>query len=131
MTRSVPYAWSRRVSIVDPDAGAVDQLASLLRGADADVCAYRSAEAFLAEMPALRPACVITEVALPVMSGLVLLHRLRALEVPPATIVIASDPAVAVAVQAIRAGAIAFFEKPCCDSRIVQRVRAVLAAAAA
>lgn len=131
MTQPLHHARSRGVAVVDPDAGAAAELASLLGDAGADVHICPSAEDLLATLSGWRPACVITEVELPGLSGLELLDRLRTLPAPPAAIVIASDPGVAVAVQAIRAGAIAFFEKPCADSRIVQRVRAVLAAAVA
>lgn len=100
-------------------------LRGLLGALDVDVHDYESAESYLAhESDAL--SCLITEVALPGMSGIELLRRLHALGMRPPVILLGEESDVRGAVAAIRAGAIDFIEKPRVDIAVVPRVAALL-----
>jgi FixJ family two-component response regulator len=73
---------------------------------------YASAQAF---MKSLRPedtGCLITDVRMPGMSGLEMLFRLAAAGSKMPAIVITGQGDIAMAVQAMRAGAVDFIEKP-------------------
>ena len=82
---------------------------------------YDSAEAFLACPRALTPACVLTELRLPGLSGLDLqreiLHRL---ELP--VIFVSTDPDVYSTIQAMKQGAFDFLTKPCPRELLLQTV---------
>ena len=114
------------VSVIEPDAQLREALRRSLSGVGAEVRTYEAAEPFLAQLPSGLPVCLITEVALPAMSGLTLLRHLKALRRAVPTIFLATRPEVALAVEAIREGALDFIEKPYVDSRIVGSVAAIL-----
>jgi two-component system response regulator FixJ len=118
------------VCIVDPDPRACEYLKSLLAHLGAETRTYDAAESFLANLDDGLPACLIAELRLPAMSGLTLLRHLKALNMPIPTILMATNAEVAVAVEAIREGAVDFVEKPCLDIRIARRVSAILSAGA-
>jgi two-component system CheB/CheR fusion protein len=73
---------------------------------------YASGEAFLAAYRPDREACLLLDAYLPGMSGLDVLHRLRETAAPVPTMVITGRSDVAMAVQAMKAGAQDFIEKP-------------------
>ena len=120
--RLVPSRW---VAVIDPDPASRDVLRSLLDGLGADVRTYGAAEPFLAALSTL-PTCLITEVELPAMSGLMLLRHLKSLRKGVPSILLATNPAVSLAVEVIREGALDFIEKPIADDRIARRVSALL-----
>uniref|UniRef100_UPI002586DF54 response regulator transcription factor n=1 Tax=Acidiphilium sp. TaxID=527 RepID=UPI002586DF54 len=73
---------------------------------------YASGEAFLAAYRPDREACLLLDAYLPGMSGLAVLQRLREIAAPLPAIVITGRSDVAMAVQAMKAGAEDFIEKP-------------------
>lgn len=66
------------VLIVDPDAANAKLIGVLLRGEGCDARVVESAEAALIALRHFRPRAVITELVLPMMSGVLLGQRLRA-----------------------------------------------------
>jgi two-component system CheB/CheR fusion protein len=98
--------------VVDDD----DQLRSTVRlvleDAGRAVEDFASAEAFLASYHPGGEACVLIDANLPVMSGIELLQHLRASGTRLPAIMITGDGDVAMAVQAMKAGASDFIEKP-------------------
>jgi FixJ family two-component response regulator len=84
-----------------------------------------SAEAFLAQSPPMTPSCVITEVALPGMSGLDLQNRLRALTWLP-VIFISGAEHIPTTVQAMKCGALEFLTKPLLPESVVGAIRVAL-----
>jgi two-component system CheB/CheR fusion protein len=98
------------IFVVDDDANVRDGLRGVLEPSGWSVADYASCEAFL---EAYRPgmgACLLIDAYLPGMSGLELLQRLTGHRLPAIMITGSSD--VAVAVQAMKAGASDFIEKP-------------------
>ncbi|HEY8004169.1 MAG TPA: response regulator FixJ [Phenylobacterium sp.] len=100
------------VHVVDDDDAVRDALARLLEVSGYAVRAYPSAGAFLERFDGLESGCVVTDVQMPGISGLELLRRLsgRAQEFP--TIVLTGLADVPMAVDALKAGAADFIEKP-------------------
>lgn len=107
---------SPRVIIVDDD----DQLRRVLREVLQDdghsVADYPSCEAFLADHELgsgrLGDGCLLVDAALPGMSGLALLHQLRAAGDRLPAIMITGQGDAHLAVEAMKAGAFDYLEKP-------------------
>jgi len=116
----------RTVHVIDDDDAARDSLAFLFRTADVDVRTYASAIEFLAAAPALTGGCVVTDVRMPQMDGLELLRRLRALDLGLPVIVMTGHGDIPLAVEAMKAGAADFFEKPFSDDAMLAAVNRAL-----
>jgi two-component system response regulator FixJ len=119
----------RLIHIVDDDAAIRRSLAMLARTAGLAAIAHPSAEAFLASFDPHSAGCVVTDARMPGMSGLDLQRELNARGDPTPVIVMTGHGAVSLAVQALKAGALDFIEKPFDDEVFLACVRDALAAA--
>ncbi|WP_399697473.1 response regulator transcription factor [Xenophilus sp.] len=123
-----------RIFIVDDDASVREALAWLLRSRRLDSEHYASAEAFeqrLADAPAIdQPRCLLLDVRMPGISGLVLFDRLaeRQLLAEMPVIFLTGHADVPTAVDAVKRGAFDFCEKPFSDNALVDRIEHALAA---
>lgn len=100
------------VHVVDDDAAVRDALATLLEVSGYAVRAYPSAAAFLSDLDDRGSGCVVTDVQMPGVSGLELLRRLSGRLQDFPTIVLTGLADVPMAVDALKAGASDFIEKP-------------------
>jgi two-component system response regulator FixJ len=114
------------VHVIDDDEAVRQSLAFLLATVGMEVQTYESAVAFLNAAPKLKAGCVITDVRMPDLSGLELLQRLRELKLSTPVIVITGHGDVPLAVEAMKAGAIDFLEKPFDDEVLLTSVRSAL-----
>jgi two-component system response regulator FixJ len=114
------------VYVIDDDDAIRRSLTFLLRTAGILVRTYESAVEFLREAPMLAPGCVITDVRMPDMDGLELVRRIRADGLPMPTIVMTGHGDIALAVDAMKAGAVDFIEKPFTDTTLLAAVGAAL-----
>ena len=114
------------VHVIDDDEAVRESLAFLLRSADLDVSTYESATAFLAALPSVAPGCVITDVRMPGLSGTELLQKLKEMGVTMPVIVMTGHGDVPLAVEAMKIGAIDFFEKPFDDEALLASVQSSL-----
>jgi two-component system response regulator FixJ len=114
------------VHVIDDDDAVRDSLEFLLKTAKIEVQSYESAIAFLAKLPTGSAGCVITDVRMPELSGVDLLKRLRDLGLSLPVIVITGHGDVQLAVEAMKAGAVDFFEKPFDDELLLASVRSAL-----
>ena len=121
-------ANSSEVYVVDDDEAIRRSLAFLLRTAGITSHTYESAEAFLAEARGLPPGCVITDVRMPGVDGIELVRRLGEEKLPLATIVMTGHGDIALAVEAMKAGAVDFIEKPFKDEVMLGAVQKALVA---
>src|ERR1700736_3022352 len=121
-----PMPNDQTVHVIDDDDAAREKLAFLFRTADVDERTYASATEFLAAAPSLTGGCVVTDVRMPEMDGLELLRRLRALDLERAVIVMTDHGDIPLAVEAMKAGAIDFFEKPFSDDAMLAAGRRAL-----
>jgi two-component system, LuxR family, response regulator FixJ len=119
-------AASTVVHVIDDDDAARDSLSFLLRTAKLDVRTYESAPAFLAAIKTLSLGCIITDVRMPEMTGIELLRRLRESGNDVPVIVITGHGDIPLAVEAMKFGAVDFFEKPYDDESMVAAVRSAL-----
>ena len=116
------------VHVVDDDEAMRQSMAFLLRTANIQVQTYEAAADFLNALPQAKAGCVVTDVRMPGMSGIELLHRLRKLKVSMPVIVITGHGDVPLAVEAMKGGAMDFIEKPFDDEVLLGAVRAALSA---
>jgi two-component system response regulator FixJ len=121
-------AQSPLVHVVDDDAAVRDSLRVLLESADLSVRTYESATAFLEVLSSLGSGCVLTDVRMPGLDGLELQRRLSASGVRLPVIVMTGHADVPIAVEALKAGATDFLEKPFDDMQLLEAVRGALAA---
>jgi two-component system, LuxR family, response regulator FixJ len=119
-------AAQRMVHVIDDDEALRESLAFLLRTAQLEVKSYASAKAFLDALPDESLRCVITDVRMPDISGIDLLRRLRELKIAVPVIVMTGHGDVALAVEAMKIGAMDFFEKPFDDDLLLASVRSAL-----
>jgi two-component system CheB/CheR fusion protein len=110
--RAAAVAGSPVIHIVDDDANLREAIRELLEEDGRIVEDYESCEAFLEAWRPGEPCCLIVDAYLPGMSGLDLLKRLKDEGHLPPAIMITGDGDVSIAVQAMRAGASDFIEKP-------------------
>jgi two-component system response regulator FixJ len=115
-----------KAHIIDDDAAARDALGFLLSTADVAFDSYASASAFLAVAREAR-GCVVTDVRMPGMDGLQLVQRLKSMGIALPVIVMTGHGDVPLAVEAMKAGVIDFFEKPFDDEEILRAVRRAMA----
>jgi len=113
------------IALVEANAQDRSTLHALLRPLNADIRDFDSAESYLAAANGCF-GCLITEMALPGMSGLDLLRRLRAAGITPPVILVGEESDVRAAVTAMREGAVDFIEKPLLDVAILKRVAYLL-----
>jgi two-component system response regulator FixJ len=118
-------ARETEIYVIDDDEGVRRALCLLLRSAGFTPFGYASAHQFLDECERLKPACIITDVRMPGMSGVELVRRLREMGLPHPVIVMTGHADVPIAVEAMKAGAADFLEKPLND---VLLLKALLAA---
>jgi two-component system response regulator FixJ len=109
------------VHVVDDDAAMRDSLRMLLETSGFAVRTFDSAGAFLASGP-LGIGCVLTDVRMPDIDGLELLRRLRGQGVRLPVIVMTGQGDIAIAVQAMKAGAVDFLEKPFGDELLFDAI---------
>jgi FixJ family two-component response regulator len=114
------------VFVVDDDRAMRDSLRWLLESIGLSVRTYATATEFLDDHDPAQPGCLVLDVRMPGMSGLDLQTELaqRGAELP--TIVVTGHAEVAMAVRAVKAGAIDFIEKPFSDQLLLDRVRQAL-----
>jgi two-component system response regulator FixJ len=114
------------VHVIDDDAAARESLEFLLQAAKIPVQTYESATAFLAQAAKVSSGCVVTDVRMPEISGIDLLRRLKNVSFRLPVIVMTGHGDVALAVEAMKIGAVDFFEKPFDDDLFLAAVRAAL-----
>ena len=114
------------VHIVDDDEAVRRSLAFMLGSAGLAVRVYESARAFLDGLDDVQCGCLITDVRMPEMTGIELLFRLKERAPRLPAIVITGHGDVKLAVEAMKAGAIDFIEKPFDEEAILDAVKAAL-----
>lgn len=114
------------VYVVDDDESARHSLEFLLDVAGIRVRAFASADAFLKSSPPLAGACVVTDVRMPGTSGVELAEKLQQRDAAVPVIVITGHADVPLAIQAMKAGAADFIEKPFDDETMLAAIRKAL-----
>jgi two-component system, LuxR family, response regulator FixJ len=111
------------VHLIDDDDGVRQALAFLLTASGFAVRVYDSAMTFLDAIPTLQPGCIVTDVRMPGIDGLELQRRLKARQICLPVIVMTGHGDVPLAVEAMKAGAVDFIEKPFDDETLLSAIR--------
>jgi FixJ family two-component response regulator len=119
------------VFVVDDDAAVRDSIAELGESVGLQVEGYASAPAFLNAVEPERPGCLVLDVRMAEMSGLVLQQRLNTLGIGLPVIVLTGHGDVPMAVQAMKAGAVDFLQKPYREQALLDSINAALSLDAA
>lgn len=103
---------SRRVYIIDDDSDVRKSLHFLLSSSSITAWPFGAAADFLDQLPDLAPAPILLDIRMPDIDGLQLLAILKERAVSWPVIIMTAHGDVAVAVRAMKLGAIEFIEKP-------------------
>lgn len=114
------------VAIIDDDEAVRLSLKLLIETLGVDVRGYASARAFLDDPSHAAADCLVLDVRMPGMSGLELQVRLEGEDWLAPIIFISGHADVPTAVQAMRAGAVDFLQKPFSDQALLDRVQQAL-----
>ena len=114
---------TRPIFLVDDDAGVLDAVGKLLAMAGYDVRPFVTAEALLSQTDPRQGHCLITDILLPGMDGIALLGEIRRQAPQLPVILITGHGDLPMAVQAVRAGAGDFIEKPFDDETLLGAVK--------
>jgi len=114
------------VHLIDDDDAVRQAVAFLLTISGFAVRVYESAPAFLDALPTVQPGCIVTDVRMPEMDGLELQRQLKARRVGLPVIIITGHGDVPLAVEAMKAGAVDFLEKPFSDDKLMSAIRVAI-----
>jgi two-component system response regulator FixJ len=114
------------VYVIDDDDAVRQSLEFLLKTADIKVRSFESAKEFLGTLPKIKSGCIVTDVRMPEITGIDLLRRVKELNLDIPVIVITGHGDIALAVEAMKFGAVDFLEKPFDDEMILGSVRSAL-----
>lgn len=115
-----------KVFIVDDDEAIRQALLFLMKSEGLPARAYDSAEAFLAEVSPATQGCLVLDVRMPGISGLHLQQLLRQEHFTLPVIIMTGHGDVAMAVKAMKAGAMDFIEKPFDNELLLHLVHSCL-----
>ncbi|MEX2479476.1 MAG: response regulator transcription factor [Gammaproteobacteria bacterium] len=121
---SAPHAAT--VFIIDDDAAVRQSLALLIRSMALPVASFESAQDFLDRSDPAQPGCLVLDIRMPGMSGLALQDELRQRGFLLPVIFITGHGDVAMAVRAMKHGAVDFIEKPFNDQILLERINQAL-----
>ncbi len=111
------------VYLVDDDPDMRNLIHALLSSVEIQVCSFASAVEFLDGFDTDAMGCLLLDVRLPGMSGLDLQDELRARGVDLPVIMITGYGDVAMAVRAMKNGAVDFIEKPFKGQVLIDRIQ--------
>ena len=114
------------ISIVDDDESVRTALKSLIDSVGFRAEVFCSGEEFLKSPYLSRTDCLIADVRMPGMSGLELVRRLREQGLDFPVIVMTGHADVPLAVEAMKAGAVEFLEKPFEEEVLLRAVQIAL-----
>jgi FixJ family two-component response regulator len=116
------------IFVVDDDPAVRETLSMVLSAAGYQVICFADGAALLAIARGRTPACILLDVNIPGASGFDILKELRGEDYPAPIFMISGQGDIAIAVSAIKNGALDFIEKPFRGSEIVTRLDEAIAA---
>src|ERR1700759_976302 len=110
------------IFVVDDDPAVRDTLSMVLQAAGYAVICFAGGAAMLAVARNRTPACILLDVHIPGKSGLDILKELHGEDYPAPIFIISGHGDIAMAVTAIKNGALDFIEKPFKGNELVARL---------
>jgi FixJ family two-component response regulator len=114
------------VFAIDDEEPMRNALRRLIAASGFAVEVFASANEFLQRGPLPRPACILLDLNMPGMTGLELQEELRARGINTPLVFVSGAGNVTSAVNAMRAGAIDFVEKPFSNEELLESIRKAL-----
>ncbi len=111
------------VHIVDDEEALRKSLGFMLTVNGFGVRLHVSATAFSEIAPSLRNAVLVTDMRMPDISGLDLVRKISSISPPIPSIIVTGHGDIPMAVEAMKAGAVDFIEKPFEEAVIIEAVR--------
>ena len=112
------------IAVIDDDEAVLDSLRLYFARQNIDGACFAAADEFLASVKrGQRFDCIVSDVRMPALSGLDLIHRLQDERVATPVILITGHGDVDMAVAAIKIGAFDFIEKPFDENRLLASIR--------
>jgi two-component system, NtrC family, nitrogen regulation response regulator NtrX len=115
-----------RILVIDDESAIRDSLKMILEYEDYQFMGAASGQDGLATVQRERPDAVLLDIKMPGMDGMEVLRKLHALDETLPVIMISGHGATATAVEAIKSGAVDFFDKPLSTERVIVTLRNVL-----
>ena len=115
------------IHVIDDDVDVRQSLAFLLTTAGLAVRVHESADAFLKVLAEVQEGCIVTDVRMPGIDGIELQRQLAARGKALPVIVMTGHGDIALAVEAMKAGAVDFIEKPFDDEVLLTAIKMALA----
>ena len=116
------------IFVVDDDPAVRETLSIVLSAAGYQVICFADGTALLAVARSRIPGCILLDVHIPGRSGLDILKELHGEDYPAPIFIISGQGDIAMAVSAIKNGALDFIEKPFRGSEIVARLEEAIGA---
>src|SRR5215467_8801024 len=110
------------IFVVDDDPAVRETLSMVLQAAGYAVICFADGAALLAVARNRTPACILLDVHIPGKSGLDILRELHGEDYPAPIFMISGQGDIAMAVSAIKNGALDFIEKPFRGTELVTRL---------
>jgi FixJ family two-component response regulator len=110
------------IFVVDDDSAVRDTLSMVLSAAGYEVICFADGAALLAVARNRTPSCILLDVHIPGKSGLDILRELHGEDYPAPIFMISGQGDIAMAVSAIKNGALDFIEKPFRGTELVARL---------
>ncbi len=110
------------IFVVDDDPAVRETLSVVLSAGGYQVICFADGAALLAVARTRTPSCILLDVHIPGKSGLDILKELHGEDYPAPIFMISGQGDIAMAVSAIKNGALDFIEKPFRGSEIVARL---------
>jgi RNA polymerase sigma factor (sigma-70 family) len=116
------------IYIVDDEPEVLEAVSHLVKPIEAEVKTYARADQFLSEFKDEGPGCLILDVRMPVMSGIELQNRLVESGCRLPIIIVTGHADVRMAVDAVKAGAVNFLEKPFRPQELFEEIQKTIRA---
>jgi two-component system, LuxR family, response regulator FixJ len=116
----------RVIYVIDDDPGVRRSLERLLETADLHAVSYANPKAFLDVAKTLAAGCALIDLRLPGVGGLEVQKQLQAINADLPVIMMTGQGDVLSAVQAMKAGAVDFLEKPYSDDALIATIESAL-----
>lgn len=117
----------QHVVVVDNDPAICDALSMLIASEGMACSIFADGISFLDQMPQEPPLFVLLDIDMPGISGLDVLKELKSRKFAAPVFMISGHGDIPVAVEAIRNGALNFFEKPFAGESIIRRALSEIA----
>ena len=121
---------SQTVFVVDDDEAVRLSLVALLESVGMEVAPFSSGDAFLNSLDPDKNGCLVLDIRMPGLGGLEIQEKLAEKKNIMPVIIITGHGDLAIAVQAMKAGAVDFIEKPFDPEVIIDSVRDALSKSA-